>query len=116
MGVYDYRAVSEDAANLAREAGLDGATIDGAYDDNDSTAACQTPVPVSTGKGKDKGKSENTPLNLGSKGHGRGGQTSGGYYWEPDWMLIQKFGGIDMDALREERDGEMQWLSGFEGV
>jgi hypothetical protein len=38
------------------------------------------------------------------------------YHWEPDMQLVEKFGGVDLEMLRAEREQEMDWLRGFEGV
>lgn len=38
------------------------------------------------------------------------------YHWEPDMQLVEKFGGMDLEMLRAEREQEMDWLRGFEGV
>lgn len=38
------------------------------------------------------------------------------YYWEPDPVLVEKSGEVNVEAMKEERDGEMNWLKGFKGV
>lgn len=102
----DYRAVSKDAPELSLSLAI-GLRLP---TDEDEDGNEHNRPAVSVGGKKD------TPSKPGVNGVV---DESGPYYhWEPDMLLLTKFGGVDVDVdvLREEREREMQWLRGFEGV
>ncbi|RMJ20702.1 hypothetical protein PHISP_08428 [Aspergillus sp. HF37] len=116
---FDYRAISNKAKELSLEIGLP-LPLPRPTDD---AATATTPRSVAgnnqiegkapTGENKDTGPPK-PKVNGVVDGHQLVPATY--YHWEPDMQLVEKFGGVDLEMLREEREQEMDWLRGFEGV
>lgn len=98
----DYRAVSKDAAELSLTIGLRLPADEGEDRSEHSLSA------ISAGGKKDPPSTPGV--------NGVLDELSPYYHWEPDMLLLTKFADVDVNVLREEREREMQWLRGFEGV
>jgi hypothetical protein len=113
---FDYRAISNQAKELSLEIGLplparpadDAATTPAAtaaeHNQPKENAPTSLDKDIDPPKPKINGIVENqlVPATY--------------YHWEPDMQLVEKFGGVDLEMLRAEREQEMDWLRGFEGV